>query len=159
MADLIQAAQQAENLLAMFQGVQAVADALKQVGSIEQAIAESTTRLGVVRGQVDQAQAELDAKKAEVANVANTAQSTIDDAKQQSAVIVLAANNKAQEILQAAADQAASQRSIIDAERAQHDADLLSARDTLAQVQALRDAEQAELDRVKGLVAQIKGAA
>jgi len=158
-ADLIQAAQQAENLLAMFQGVQAVADALKQVGSIEQAIAESTTRLGVVRGQVDQAQAELDAKKAEVANVANTAQSTIDDAKQQSAVIVLAANNKAQEILQAAADQAASQRSIIDAERAQHDADLLSARDTLAQVQALRDAEQAELDRVKGLVAQIKGAA
>lgn len=157
MADLIQAAAEAQKLITMLQGVETIAQAMTQVGSLEQACNEVKTRHGVLTAQAAEAQADLDAKKAAAQTAADASTALAETAKGTANAIVAAARVQAESIIAAATSQAAQ----ITADANKHaDAvdDLVAAADKqLDERKVQLAAITAEHDRVSALVAQIKG--
>lgn len=84
-AALNAAAQAADQLMVMLQGVGTIANAMRQVGSLEQACNEARTRHGVLTSQTADLQTALDAKRAEAVVSALAAQVAVDDAAQKAA--------------------------------------------------------------------------
>ena len=157
MIDMTQAAQEAQKLIGMLQGVQIVSDAMTQIGSFEQAINEVKTRHGVVAALVDDLSAVLAEKQAELVKVTASALEVVATATQEAeklrqegvtefARILDSANMQAQEIVALAEGNSAAALE-----------SLAMAKIGLDQVIADRVTAQAELDRVNGLLAQIKG--
>ena len=157
MIDMTQAAQEAQKLIGMLQGVQIVSDAMTQIGSFEQAINEVKTRHGVVTALVDDLSAVLATKQSELANVTASAQEVVATAAQEAEKMRQEGVTEFARILDSAHQQAQEIVAASEANSAAAVESLATAKLGLDQVIADRVAAQAELDRVNGLLAQIKG--
>lgn len=157
MADLIQAAEQAQRLIQMLQGVDTIAKAMTEVGSLEQACNEVKTRHGVLTAQVADVQADLDAKKAAAQTAVEDSSALVKTARGVAEEVVAAAKEQAASIIAAATAQANEQLHSANARASNVAGEIESAMRKLDGINAAHAAVTIEHARVSALVAQIKG--
>lgn len=158
MADLKQAAEQAQKLIQMLGGVRDIADALVQLGSYEQAIGEVKTRHGLITNQVAELSAQLQTKKAELEQANADAQSIRDKANADALAIATDARTKAETLVTEARVQADATIKNAEQRVAELNAHATHSQALLAKANVEHAAAVAEHKRVTDLVAQIKGA-
>lgn len=158
MADLKQAAEQAQKLIQMLGGVKDIADALVQLGSYDQAIGEVKTRHGLITNQVAELSAQLQTKKAELEQANADAQSIRDKANADALAIATEARKKAETLVTEARVQADATIKNAEQRVAELSAQAMQAQVRVATADADHAAAVAEHKRVTDLVAQIKGA-
>lgn len=158
MVDLKQAAEEAQKFVQMLGGVKAIADALTEIGSYENAIGEVRTRHGVITSQVAELSAQLETKKADVAQAHEEAAAIREKANADAKAVADDARTKAETIVTEARVQAQASAANAEKQCAALDAEAAEWQDKLKQMAAAHIELLAEHKRVTDLVAQIKGA-
>lgn len=167
MATKFEAAKSIRILANLYRDMADAADALEQIGSVEQAVAESNGRLASVRGEIEQAEAKLvelkDAEAKQQAFMADAAQSHRELLEGNRAEIIKKAEEDAAEILKNAQDKAAEMVAQGSMEKARLSSEIggiqraiEAGKAELASIVEAKGAKEAELAEVQGKLDALK---